>query len=216
MKSNKNDYLNTYKPSIKSHHVGIMAFTLIELMAVIAIIMIMAGLAIGGINVALQRARQVHSVNNMRQISISLNTYANENNDFYPSGKTSARENLSLLFAYKVTKNIFQARSDKGLTNTINFATNTLLPGELSYGYMSGLSGGDHPMTPLLIERVAGTLKQDNSNITTNSLWGGEGVNVLHLDGSVRFVRADNTRTLKDLYQTPDATNSAVTPYNAD
>src|ERR1035437_191524 len=58
-------------------------FTLMELLVVIAIIGILAALLMPTLSRSLQRARQIHCVNNVRQLGIALQEFASDNH-FYP------------------------------------------------------------------------------------------------------------------------------------
>jgi prepilin-type N-terminal cleavage/methylation domain-containing protein/prepilin-type processing-associated H-X9-DG protein len=60
------------------------AFTLVELLVVIAIISILAAMVMASVNRARQTAYSAACINNLRQLGIAVQLYADSNDEFYP------------------------------------------------------------------------------------------------------------------------------------
>src|SRR5579863_5505127 len=65
---------------------GPAGFTLIELLVVIAIIAILAALLLPALGRAQEKAKSIGCVSNLKQLSLALIMYRDDNRGFYPAG----------------------------------------------------------------------------------------------------------------------------------
>lgn len=78
------------------------AFTLIELLAVMAIIGILAALLLPALGAAKARSGRTACLNNLRQINYGIRMYSDDSNDAAPGPASAPRTNkASLYFSYK-------------------------------------------------------------------------------------------------------------------
>ncbi|NBS55311.1 type II secretion system protein [bacterium] len=70
-----------------------LAFTLVELLVVISILGLLAGLSIPAISAARNSALTAASTGNLHQINIMMKSYLAENNNFYPRAEET--DNIS-------------------------------------------------------------------------------------------------------------------------
>jgi prepilin-type N-terminal cleavage/methylation domain-containing protein/prepilin-type processing-associated H-X9-DG protein len=74
-------------------------FTLVELLVVIGIIALLAGLLLPSLNRAQESARRVKCSSNLRQIGAGLITYAGDNNGNFPRAKFNPADATNLIFS---------------------------------------------------------------------------------------------------------------------
>lgn len=70
--------------SKKRNHNGGIAFTLVELLVVMAIISLLAGMLLPALALARQEARKASCLGNMKQIGLGLHLYCGDNNEWLP------------------------------------------------------------------------------------------------------------------------------------
>jgi prepilin-type N-terminal cleavage/methylation domain-containing protein/prepilin-type processing-associated H-X9-DG protein len=93
------------------------AFTLIELLTVIAIIIILAAILVPSLNSALERAKATKDMSNLRQMGIAMQTLLNDNDQLLPVTATwpgiSTSTTPVLYPKYIGTRKVFQSPFDK-------------------------------------------------------------------------------------------------------
>jgi prepilin-type N-terminal cleavage/methylation domain-containing protein len=68
----------------RSHPVRALAFTLVELLCVISIIALLAGLLLPVTGNVMLKAKNIQCLSNLRQIGVAANAAATDNNGYYP------------------------------------------------------------------------------------------------------------------------------------
>ncbi len=84
------------------------AFTLIEMMVVVAIILILAAMLLPALSRAKDQANRVTCINNIRQLNVSAQMYADENEDQYPPRRMTPNHWVYRLKEYYVADKIIE------------------------------------------------------------------------------------------------------------
>lgn len=190
-------------PAANNHHRA-RGFTLVELLVVMAIISIMAGMLMPQIGQSMEKMRRVACGNNLRQIGMALRAYVQDNEGRYPftgSAGDSANKHFALMFPRWINKEaVFTCRSaaprgyraDDVTDPQGSTRTETLKPGENCYAYAFGLGGPNTEDWPLACDQLAdvSVTAQKWAKLGVGSNHGDEGGNALYMDGHVDFLPA--------------------------
>ncbi len=173
-------------------------FTLMELLIVIGIIGLLAGILLPVLSRAKESARRTQCASNIRQIGMGLMMYANENEEVFPQDTTTVVErpsmrSLNMLYnTYISDKKIFKCPSDAKVTKltnagmSISTANDSFDQIECSYGYDYTHTQADDAGVALASDRPPA----NPSAIANSPNHKGRGQNVVYIDGHVEFVNS--------------------------
>ena len=188
-------------------------FTLIELLVVISIIAILASLAIPASIGVVERANQMKSVSNAKNIYLGLKMYSGDNDGNFPGTAATPDSNTafrSVVPAYLASEKVFYVSSAKFYTKTSpddnTAGAEALKAGENAYAFVEGLSDSSNPSYPLIADgfsAVPGTYAADPN--AAGGVWKGKAAVVVRVDGSAKTERCDAT------YQVVGAVGTAAT-----
>ncbi len=201
-------------------------FTLIELLVVITIIIILAGLAVGVVPQALERANQVQCLSNARQVNLALRLFADDHDGNFPvyapnggsdltpgtATATTSNEVFQTLFpAYTKQEKIFYVGKSGYCNKTPpdeRFAdTSTCLAaGENDFGYILNLTNTSNPSLPVVMNGLASTTAYTSDKTKPGGVWGGRKAILARVDGSAEIATCDPTKfypTRKDASGAP-------------
>jgi len=123
------------------------AFSLVELLVVISIIALLTAILTPSVVGARRQANRVYCLNNLRQMVLAADNYAQNNNDYYPIAQYSWQENASTAYAYcwdftQVTEN-GQSKTIPGLL----WEGETIEKVHQCPSYKGGITGFNDPYT---------------------------------------------------------------------
>jgi prepilin-type N-terminal cleavage/methylation domain-containing protein len=168
------------------------SFTLVELLVVISIIGLLAGLAVPAIQGGLDKAKQQVDVSNIRQCGIVAFSYANDNEGNYNGTNTNAITSTAF-FTNLVSLGVLNSTKIlAGNGYTAALTTNNILVNNIAWGYNSGLTASDDGNLPLFISKNVGASLQTFSNVTISAAtvgWKSKGIVVFRIGNNAEFIK---------------------------
>lgn len=181
------------------------AFTLIEMMTVVAIMAVLTTVAFPGIKMAMVNAQMARSTADARSIAMGLRSWATDNDGNFPVGETFEGEPISssndafrdLVPDYIDTESIFVVgRSNHGsrADNRIDEVDDILQPGENHFAYVAGLTDTSRSNWPLVVDGTDGSGKYLVEPGEKGGCWEGRKAIVAYVGGSAAAVRLRGDR----------------------
>lgn len=167
------------------------SFTLVELLVVISIIGLLAGLAVPAIQGGLDKAKQQVDVSNIRQCGLIAFNYANENDGNYfgtNSNTTSTAYFTNLVsLGYLNSTKILAGNGYTAATSTGN-----IVAANIAWGVNGPLNTSDDANLPLFISKNFGS-GNTFSNVSIQSAsvgWKSKGIVVFRVGNSAEFIKS--------------------------
>jgi len=168
------------------------SFTLVELLVVISIIGLLAGLAVPAIQGGLDKAKQQVDVSNIRQCGLIAFGYANDNDGNYNGTNTASIESTAFFTNLVALGLLNSTKILAGNGYTAATSTGNILPANIAWGYNNPLNTSDDANLPLLISKNFGTGNTfSNVNLAkaTNG-WKSKGIVVYRIGNSAEFIKS--------------------------
>jgi len=167
------------------------SFTLVELLVVISIIGLLAGLAGPAIQGGLDKAKQQVDVSNLRQCGMIAFSYANDNDGNY-SGTNTNSISSTAFFTNLVSLGLLNSTKIlAGNGYTAATATSSISANNIAWGYNNPLTTSDDGNLPLFISKNFGAQSSfSNISIASSTVgWKSKGIVVYRVGNSAEFIK---------------------------
>jgi len=171
------------------------SFTLVELLVVISIIGLLAGLAVPAIQGGLDKAKQGVDVSNARQLGILFFSEANDNNGIYRVNaeltNTSPAANFLTVLQGMISNGVVTTpKILSGQGSVPAPSTSSITAANIAFGYVPNLTTSDDGNIPLIISKGPTSLAQSNVTLLDTYPWKKKGLVVYRLGNSSEFIKS--------------------------
>jgi prepilin-type N-terminal cleavage/methylation domain-containing protein len=215
-------------------------FTLVELLVVIGIIAILAGVALGPITNGIKKAKQSAGLQTAHAIGLSMYSFANDNNQSYPdvnnpssstfSADASADAQALLAGNYVTDPSIFYISGGVAskYTGTVASAITNIAATNISWDFFGnaskgGLSSTNYQYMPIFMSSIVGGTQMSLTGGSTagtiltvmpasTNPFGTGGVAVFYINNSAAFVTPVNVAGSLECVVVPTTSNAGGAP----
>lgn len=171
------------------------SFTLVELLVVITIIGLLAGLAVPAIQGGLDKAKQQVDVSNARQLGLMFFSEANDNNGVYRvntdlTNTTPAGSFLPILQGMMASGVLTTPKILAGNGVIPAVSTGNVTARNVAFGYVPNLTTSDDGQIPLILTKGPVSIAQSNVVLQDTFPWKKKGLVVYRLGNSAEFIKA--------------------------
>jgi len=171
------------------------SFTLVELLVVITIIGLLAGLAVPAIQGGLDKAKQQVDVSNARQLGMLFFNEANDNNGVYRVSSeltnTQAAGNFLTIVQGMITDGVLTTPKILAGNGVVAApSTNGLTARNIAFGYVPNLTTSDDGQIPLILTKGPSSLAQPAVDLQDTYPWKKKGLVIYRLGNSAEFIKS--------------------------